>query len=46
VQTGGTKHDHPRPMCYIAPSERQLKTGNYKSGKRKHIPPVDILSSL
>jgi len=40
------KRAYPRPMCYIAPSERQVKSGSFKSGKRKHDPPVDILSSL
>lgn len=46
MQNGGMKRDHPRLMCYIAPSEQQVKSGSFKSGKRKHNPPVDILSSL
>lgn len=39
------KRDHLRPLCYTAPSE-QVKSGSFKSGKRKQPLPVDILSSL
>jgi hypothetical protein len=45
MQNGGMKRDHPRLKCYIAPSQ-QVKSGSFKSGKRKNNPPVDILSSL
>lgn len=39
------KRDHPQPACYTATSE-QVKSGSFKSGKRKQPLPVDILSSL
>ena len=46
MKTGGMKRDHPQPVCYTAPSEQQVKSRSFKSGKHKQTLPVDILSSL
>jgi hypothetical protein len=40
------KGDHSQPVYYTAPSEQQVKSGSFKSGKHKQTKPLDILSSL